>query len=217
MSLQISNPGGSSSFRTPQAALQGNCLIFVKVLTKGHMYLEKGTWQFNWLETKGLISLRDCPWLIFPCGALQNQNYKNVMLAVVVQSLSCVSLFVTPWAVACQAPLSMGFPKQENWSRLPFSSPGDLPKPGIEPTTPALAGGFLTTEPPGCWRGSVYIRWGGVELGRQQRGKRTNVGVPDCYTRSSLNHFSGSLRKTVLRETKAQAFSELLEIVVRWD
>ena len=47
MSLQISNPGGGSSFRTPQVALQGNYLILFKVLTKGHMYLEKGTGQFN--------------------------------------------------------------------------------------------------------------------------------------------------------------------------
>ena len=50
----------------------------------------------------------------------------------------------TPWAAACQAPLSMGFPRQEYWSGLPFPSPGDLPDPGIEPTSPALAGGFFT-------------------------------------------------------------------------
>ena len=43
----------------------------------------------------------------------------------------------------------MGFPRQESWSGLPFPSPGDLPDPGIEPMSPALAGGFFTTEPPG--------------------------------------------------------------------
>ena len=53
------------------------------------------------------------------------------------------------WTVAHQAPLSMGFPRQEYWNRLPFSSPGDLPNPGIELTSPALAGRFFTTEPPG--------------------------------------------------------------------
>ena len=42
------------------------------------------------------------------------------------------------WAVACQAPLSLGFPRQEYWSGLPFPSPGDLPNPGIEPRSPAL-------------------------------------------------------------------------------
>ena len=44
----------------------------------------------------------------------------------------------TPWTVACQAPLSMGFSRQKYWSRLPFPSPGNLPNPGIEPRSPAL-------------------------------------------------------------------------------
>ena len=63
--------------------------------------------------------------------------------------LSCVQLFATPWTAALQAPLSMGFPRQKYWSGLPFSSPGDLPDPGIKSAAPALAGGFFTTEPPG--------------------------------------------------------------------
>ena len=54
-----------------------------------------------------------------------------------------------PWTVAYQAPLSMGFSRQGYWSRLLFSSPGDLSDPGIESRSPALAGGFFTTEPPG--------------------------------------------------------------------
>ena len=52
--------------------------------------------------------------------------------------LSCIQLFETPWTVAHQAPLSMGFPRQEYWSGLPFPSPGDLPNPAIEPRSPAL-------------------------------------------------------------------------------
>ena len=48
--------------------------------------------------------------------------------------------FVTLCTVVCQAPLSMGFPSQEYWSRLPFPAPGDLPHPGVEPVSPALAG-----------------------------------------------------------------------------
>ena len=48
----------------------------------------------------------------------------------------------TPWTVACQASLSMEFSRQEYWSELPFPSPGDLPDTVIEPTSPALAGGF---------------------------------------------------------------------------
>ena len=68
------------------------------------------------------------------------------------QLLSQVQLFATPWTTDHQAPLSMGFSKQEYWSELPFFPLGDLPVPGIEPTcpeSPALAGGFFTTEPAG--------------------------------------------------------------------
>ena len=68
---------------------------------------------------------------------------------VKVKSLSHVRLFATPWTVACQAPLSVGFSRQEYWSGLPFPSPGDLPDPGIEPGSPTLEADALTSEPPG--------------------------------------------------------------------
>ena len=60
-----------------------------------------------------------------------------------VQYLSHFVLFLTPWTVACQAPLSMGFSWQEYWSGLPFPSPGHHPAPVIEPASPAIAGGFF--------------------------------------------------------------------------
>ena len=69
--------------------------------------------------------------------------------------LSCFSRFrlcTTLWSVACQAPLSVGFSRQEYWSRLPFPSPGNLPNPGIKPASlvsPVLVGGFFTSVPPG--------------------------------------------------------------------
>ena len=59
---------------------------------------------------------------------------------------SQVWLFATLWTVAHQAPLSMGFSRQEYWSGLPCPPPGDLPNPGIKPMSPALAGGFFTTS-----------------------------------------------------------------------
>ena len=65
---------------------------------------------------------------------------------------SSVWLFVTPWTVAHQAPLSMGFSRQEYWSGLPFPTPGDLSDQGIEPmslVSLALAGRFFTTAPSG--------------------------------------------------------------------
>ena len=76
-----------------------------------------------------------------------------------VKSLSCVQLFETPWTVAHQAPLSMGFSRQEYWSGLPFPSPGDLPDPGIEPRSPTLEADALTSEPPGKpIRGISFIK-----------------------------------------------------------
>ena len=62
---------------------------------------------------------------------------------------SHVQLFATLWTIASQAPLSIGFSRQEYWSGLPCPPPGDLPDPGIEPmspTSPVLAGGFFTTN-----------------------------------------------------------------------
>ena len=62
-----------------------------------------------------------------------------------------VCLCATPWIVVCQAPLSMRFPRQEEyWSGLPFPTPGDLPDPGLNPSlvSPALAGGFFTANAP---------------------------------------------------------------------
>ena len=70
----------------------------------------------------------------------------NVLL---LSHFSRVRLFTIPWAVACQAPLSMGFPRQKYQSGWPFLSPGERPHPGITLTSPALAGGLFTTEPPG--------------------------------------------------------------------
>ena len=66
----------------------------------------------------------------------------------VAQSLRCVS-DSAPWTAASQAPLSMELSRQEYWSRLPFPTLGDLPKPGIKPEYSELAGGFFTTEPLG--------------------------------------------------------------------
>ena len=73
---------------------------------------------------------------------------------IYVGPLSYVQLFVTPWTVARQAPLSMRFPRQEYCSELPFPSPGDLPKPGTEHASlaaPALTDGLFTMS--STWEG----------------------------------------------------------------
>ena len=72
-----------------------------------------------------------------------------------------VSHFATPWTVAYQARQSMEFSRQGYWNGLPFSTPGDLPDPGIESTSrvsPALAGRFCTTVPPG--KPAIILRIG---------------------------------------------------------
>ena len=71
---------------------------------------------------------------LYGCGGLVSRSYQTL---------------VTPWTVACQAPLSMGFSRQEYWSGLPFPSPGDLPNLGMEPRSPLLQVDSLPAEPQG--------------------------------------------------------------------
>ena len=111
------------------------------------------------------------PFLVVPEKKLPDPHFKTLMpmmtrgktkmgnymrVCVCVQCLSCVWLFATPWIVACQAPLSMGFSRQEYWSGLSFPPPGDLPDPGIKPVSPALVGGFFTT-----W--ATWEAWGNIQ------------------------------------------------------
>ena len=77
-----------------------------------------------------------CWSLILQCGYTGETGHLGRLSFLSFWSLSCVCLFVTPWTMARQLPLSMGFPSQEYWSGLPFPSPGVLPDPGIEPTSP---------------------------------------------------------------------------------
>ena len=79
--------------------------------------------------------------------------------------LSHVRLFVIPWTVAHQAPLSMGFPRQEYWSGLPCSPPGVPPSPGVEPeslVSPALTGGFFTTS--ATWEALMILIFPELEI-----------------------------------------------------
>ena len=90
---------------------------------------------------------------IVPCAILVGPYCLSILYVCCccwVSRWATSDSFATPWTVACQASLSMGFPRQEYWSGLPFPSPGDPPNPGIEPAfsaSPALSGGFFTTEP----------------------------------------------------------------------
>ena len=81
---------------------------------------------------------------------------QSLIVVVCVWLLSPVWVFVTPWTVARQAPLSMGFSRQEYWSGLPFPFPEDLPDPGIKITSPALAGDSLLLSHQGSPKTSYY-------------------------------------------------------------
>ena len=79
----------------------------------------------------------------------------DLIYICVYLSHSVIHLFVTSWTVAHQAPLSMGFSRQEYCNELPFPSPGDLPDPGIEPGSPTFQADSLPSEPPG--KPHIYV------------------------------------------------------------
>ena len=86
-------------------------------------------------------------WVSFIRALIPLMRSPLLWLKVKVKLLSRVQLFATPWTVANQVPLSMGFSRQEYWSGLPFPSPGGLPDPGIEAGSPALEADALTSPP----------------------------------------------------------------------
>ena len=95
-------------------------------------------------------------------------------------------LFATPWTVAYQAPLSMGFSRQEYWSGLPFPSPGDLPNPGIEPWSPTLQADALTSEPPGKPMRVYNSHWFTAILKSSQE-------ITACFFLRSQSYFLGRI------------------------
>ena len=125
------------------------------------------SFRMDWLDLlavqgtlKSLLHHHSSKASILLCSAInvyQGRNGNGYMFqylhaAWMIISFSRDQLFVTLWTVAQWAHVSLGFSRKEDWSRLPCPLPGDLPDPGIELTSltsPALVGGFLTTEPPG--------------------------------------------------------------------
>ena len=121
------------------------------------------------------------------------------------EPLRCVRVFATPWTLAHQAPLSMGFSRQEYWSGLPFPSPGDLPIPGIYPRSPTLQADSLPSEPPGkaskvqrmaelCW-GHEKGRWrkpGTQGSGALPSSHPVRSHIPSSYESCCLKTSAGS-------------------------
>ena len=120
---------------------------------------------------------------------------------MVVSLLSRVQFLVIPWAIAQQAHLSMRFSRQEHWSGLPFSSPGVLPHPRIEPTSPALQAGSLPSEPPGYYKGTTTTpakkkkdRWVATFTAMPQ-GQAWRTHILATQQRAGLGRRRGRVRK----------------------
>ena len=106
-------------------------------------------------------SWRKAPW--FQATA---QSPRVALLCECLVCCCCLvaKLCLTPWTIAHQAPVSMGFSRQEYWSGLPFPSPGDLPEPGVEPASSVLVGRFFTVEAPGKPSCLVTVHYDSVSL-----------------------------------------------------
>ena len=161
-------------YRAPPSLAAKNIINLILVLTVWWLYhgllsisgcfqpcSEKAGWVTG-VRVQGLLTrgqIQALPWTV--SASLKGDEtgpraqWGNASLDPCIYVLSHVQLFVTSWTIACQAPLSTGFSRQEYWSCLPFPTPGDLPDPGIEPASlvsPALAGRSFTTEPLGKLR-----------------------------------------------------------------
>ena len=116
--------------------------------------------KFRFGFTKSTVGIESSHRLLGADPRLHSECPGAKLISACVLSLfSSVQLFATPWTVACQPPLSMGFSRQKYWGGLSCHPPGDLPKPGIEPeslVSPALAGGLFTTS--ATWEAQVYSR-----------------------------------------------------------
>ena len=149
----VSPPPGDAAEPTPFSSLQQE--LSQCTLSPGY----PGCWaSFNPQKSCSI----DRVWesiIIIPILQMQKLRFKMMQCPQQVQHkiTTCVHAssvaqlcptLVTPWTWACQAPLSMEFSRQEYWSGLPCPPPGDLPDPGIEPASLALARGFFTIGPP---------------------------------------------------------------------
>ena len=158
--FETSLPSLSASH--PSRLIQSPCLSFLSHTANSH-----------WLSfTYAYISFHVILSIHLTLSSPLPMSISLFFMSPLVKSVSCILLFATLWTVAHQAPLSIGFSRQEYWSGLPLPSPGDLPNPGIEPGSPTLQADVLASEPLGkphrcpvykffstVFLGSVYVHW----------------------------------------------------------
>ena len=138
----LSVEGGRQWFSCRTSCVPFSSHLLLSSSNSGHEIDRK---KKNESKRKCVLLLRS---FIHSTDVYHLQAFFEVLL-LLFSCFSRVWLFVTPWTVAHQTPLSMGFPRQEHWRGLSFPPPGDLPDPQTELKSPALAGGFFATEPPG--------------------------------------------------------------------
>ena len=120
------------------------------------------------------------------CNNLNGKIIWKIIDTCISISLSGVQLFVTPWTVACQAVLSMGFPRPGYWSGLPFPSPGETPEPRIKSASPALAGNSLTLS----HQGSPFISFNSVAQSCPTLCDPMNCSTPGLAVHHQLPEFT---------------------------
>ena len=134
--------------------------------------------------------------------------------ACILSHFSCARFFATPGTVACQASLSMGFSRQENWSGLPCPPLGTLPDPGIKlvpPASPALAGVFFTTRAALealRMRVNVKVRRGIFRVGWPQGERR-------CELRGQPSYWACVLEKRLVRSS-LPVYSHIFSHIYPW-
>ena len=149
-----------SPFQWPPRHLHLDIPKCLKLLIVSHLTTTLQYLYFNLTCLSRVTKSRELfiPWNLCTGDLLAEMRISALILIqllcarVYPQSLSRVQLFATPWTVAHQAFLSVGFSRQEFWSGVPFPPPGDLPNPGIgctPPASPALAGRIFIVAPPG--------------------------------------------------------------------
>ena len=127
------------------------------------------------------------------------RGLNNWVGCTVAWTLSHVQPFVTPWTVAHQAPLSVEFSRQESWSGLPSPSPRDLPDPGTETLSPALAGMFFTPERPGLYYSPVVIR-------PLTQGEKTRATPLLMLPRNTESHMKDVRNQSFLKNSRRYQF-----------
>ena len=153
-SLHPALPVCAETVKDPALSLRDQTLSLWSGSTDSKIldYQRTNPFQFS-VQSLSHVQLLATPWTAACQASLSITNSQSppkltLEVKVKVKLLSRVWLFATPWTVARQALPSMGFSRQEYWSGLPFPSPGDLPKTGIEPRSPTLQADTLTSELP---------------------------------------------------------------------